>query len=364
MMAKAFIGTLAAMLFLLGTPPAAHAEPPLRLDAQIVDHVGLSLPAQVQEAVNRLQADTDCRLYTVFVKSFDGAGGEDWADQAAKLSQLGRRDALLAVAVDDRAYGISLDNNFPLSESVVSQVEKEDVLPHLTKSDFSGAVVGLADGLRRESTPTAANPTNASVIIGVVAVVIAFLLVIAVVVTRDRKRRLSTRPEAVPKRSTKSDVPDNPKDLPEGSGATVRAPDTAPGIFISYRRQDEPNFAGRLYDKLTVRFGRDRVFIDVDSIEFGAGLAARDQRGNRRLDNLDDYVRLEIESALKSEFVRVIPITAEGVPMPLSSQLPEPLMPLARRNAIEMSHSRFSQDSERLITVIDSILKADRSASG
>jgi hypothetical protein len=109
-------------------------------------------------------------------------------------------------------------------------------------------------------------------------------------------------------------------------------------IFISYRRQDEPNFAGRLYDRLADRFGKDRVFMDVDSIELGLDFAevinrfllhckvllvvvgkdwldVKDARGRRRLDLLNDYVRLEIETALSSN-VRVIPIFVEGGSVP------------------------------------------------
>ena len=59
------------------------------------------------------------RLYVVYVRSFSGRDGQDWADRSAQASQLGRRDALLAVAVDDRAYGISLDEAFPVSDDVV-----------------------------------------------------------------------------------------------------------------------------------------------------------------------------------------------------------------------------------------------------
>jgi hypothetical protein len=76
------------------------------------------------------------------------ACGPGLADRSAQASQLGRRDALLAVAIDDRAYGISLDNQFPLSDSVVTAIETEDVRPRLTANDWAGAAIALADGLR------------------------------------------------------------------------------------------------------------------------------------------------------------------------------------------------------------------------
>ena len=42
-----------------------------------------------------------------------------------------------------------------------------------------------------------------------------------------------------------------------------------PGIFISYRRSDNPDAVGRIYDRLVSEFGKAQVFKDVDSIPLG-----------------------------------------------------------------------------------------------
>ena len=88
----------------------ASAEAPLRVTGQITDPAGAlgSQTPAVQAALDRLTAESNLRLYVVYVQNFSGRDGQDWADRSAQASQLGRRDALLAVAIDDRAYGISL----------------------------------------------------------------------------------------------------------------------------------------------------------------------------------------------------------------------------------------------------------------
>ena len=109
-------------------------------------------------------------------------------------------------------------------------------------------------------------------------------------------------------------------------------------IFISYRREETAFPAGWLYDRLNDRFGEAQVFKDVDSITLGddfvevitravgscdvllAVIGGRwstmtDETGKRRLDDPDDFVRLEIEAALARN-VRVIPVLVDGARMP------------------------------------------------
>jgi hypothetical protein len=78
-----------------------------------------------------------------------------------------------------------------------------------------------------------------------------------------------------------------------------------------------------------------------------------DARGCRRLDNPDDLVRLEVETALARPRVRVIPILVDGAKAPESTELPESLRPLARRNALIMTHENFTADFGRLFTVVE-----------
>ena len=153
------------------------------------------------------------------------------------------------------------------------------------------------------------------------------------------------------------------------------------GIFISYRRQDEPNFAGRLADRLSNSFGKDNVFIDVDSIGPGVDFETEldrslsrckvllaiigkewlgaDGSGMHRINDSSDYVRIEIATALSRQ-IPVIPICVEGAVMPDRSSLPKPLLPLATLNAMEMSHARFNVDCAALIDTLKTILPINR----
>jgi hypothetical protein len=150
------------------------------------------------------------------------------------------------------------------------------------------------------------------------------------------------------------------------------------GIFISYRRQESKHVAGRMYDRLAGHFGVAQVFMDVDTIEPGADfvqaisravadcrvllaiigpdwLTIADARGRRRLDDPDDIVRVEAQTALARD-VRVIPILVEDAVMPTRDDLPGTLAGLVRRNAFTVRHESFRSDTERLIAVIDGIV--------
>src|SRR5829696_2112441 len=155
-------------------------------------------------------------------------------------------------------------------------------------------------------------------------------------------------------------------------------------IFISYRREETAYPAGWLYDRLAERFGSGQVFKDVDSIQLGDDfvevitravgscdvllaligdqwLTITDQHGRRRLDDPDDFVRLEIEAALTRN-VRVIPILVEGARLPRADELPPSLARLVRRQALELSPARFDFDTSRLLKVLDKTLAEMRTA--
>jgi TIR domain len=150
-------------------------------------------------------------------------------------------------------------------------------------------------------------------------------------------------------------------------------------IFISYRREESSAWAGRLSDRLSNHFPSNQIFMDVDSVDLGEDfvktiektvgscdvliavigkgwLSSCDQEGQRRLDNPEDFVRIEIATALKRD-IRVIPVLVDGALMPRSRDLSDDLKALVRRNALQLSHDRFRTDSERLASAVERALE-------
>ena len=147
-----------------------------------------------------------------------------------------------------------------------------------------------------------------------------------------------------------------------------------PKIFISYRREDTSGDAGRLRDRLIERFGKGSVFHAPDAIPPGVDfveaiqravgacdvlvaligkqwLTIKNDHGHPRLEDTGDFVRLEIASALERN-VRVIPLLVQEATMPNSASLPEPLKPLAKRNAFSLTDTGFDDDVNRLMEAI------------
>ncbi|MEP6609485.1 MAG: toll/interleukin-1 receptor domain-containing protein [Burkholderiaceae bacterium] len=143
------------------------------------------------------------------------------------------------------------------------------------------------------------------------------------------------------------------------------------GIFISYRREDAEGQAGRLFDDLSAHYGREAVFMDVAGIKKGLDfrriidehvsscgvllviigkrwLDAVDSSGKRRLDEINDFVRLETAAALRRD-IPVVPVLVQGAQMPRAEDLPDGLKELAFRNGTELTHARWESDVKLLI---------------
>src|ERR1700722_14818323 len=156
-------------------------------------------------------------------------------------------------------------------------------------------------------------------------------------------------------------------------------------IFLSYWREDAAGFALALFGRLEQSFSSERLFMDVEG-GIGAGqdfvrviedevslcdvmlvligpdwLTVTDEEGRRRLENPEDFVRVEVESALKFG-KRVIPVLVHKTEMPRADALPEPLKALARRKAVGVTQERFKADAQGLIKALEDALAEEEEA--
>lgn len=158
---------------------------------------------------------------------------------------------------------------------------------------------------------------------------------------------------------------------------------TAPGLFISYRREDTRDAAHAVYTQFQMYFGSDQVFMDVNTI--GAGnkwperirtaledakgvvvlighnwLFSHDAYGRRRLDLEQDWVRLEVRTALERD-KRIYPVLLGATAtMPVAEALPEDIASLASYQvAASLRHSYWVQDINGLARALekDGVLK-------
>ncbi|MBV8336676.1 MAG: SUMF1/EgtB/PvdO family nonheme iron enzyme [Alphaproteobacteria bacterium] len=142
-------------------------------------------------------------------------------------------------------------------------------------------------------------------------------------------------------------------------------------VFINYRRDVCAGEARALFNELRQRLGEDSVFMDVDSIALGRDFRSalqktlascdlmlvligrnwtevKDDKGRTRLDDPADFVRLEIETALKRDIV-VTPVLVQGAHMPDPERLPPEMRDLVYRNGFELSHGRWESDLAEMI---------------
>ena len=146
-------------------------------------------------------------------------------------------------------------------------------------------------------------------------------------------------------------------------------------VFISYRRSDAQTESQSIYREISREFGPENVFYDVDSIPLGVNfktylenavtecglmlviigkswIDARDDEGARRLEDPTDFVRIEVESALK-QGLRVVPVLVNGAQMPKPGLLPESMQDLAFQNAAEIVWGRdLDNHLNRLIKAV------------
>ena len=197
---------LTALASVLMAPALAGAAEPFRMATQIEDKAGVlgDRTAEVQAALTDLQDSEQVQLWVTYVDTFSGLGAQEWADQTATVSDFGLRDVLLAVAVDDRAYAYSVDQDFPLTQAQLDEVMAVAVEPALTENDWAGAAIGAATGLgealRGEavteptvqpgaSSGSSSGGSSLTLVLVVVVLIVVVALVVWLLVRASRRAR-------------------------------------------------------------------------------------------------------------------------------------------------------------------------------
>lgn len=149
-------------------------------------------------------------------------------------------------------------------------------------------------------------------------------------------------------------------------------------IFINYRKDDSPWNSLALYQELSKHFGKENIFKDFNTILPGTDfvesikealescdvllvlisehwLELKDKKGNIRINNPDDFVRIEIATALERN-IKVIPVLFDNAVLPQATELPDDLKKLSRRQFLEIDKTRFDTDTAKLVEAIKNIL--------
>src|SRR5687767_14336775 len=149
-------------------------------------------------------------------------------------------------------------------------------------------------------------------------------------------------------------------------------------IFISYRVSDTAGETGRLVDSLKQHFYEEQIFMDIDKIEpgvdftkvishsleacdvmlvvIGPNWLGRNSDGSTRMSKANDWVRLEVATALKRD-IRVVPLLTDNATLPDEVDLPEDLHPLLTRQSFELSNKRWKYDTGQLIEFLKQVVR-------
>lgn len=158
--------------------------------------------------------------------------------------------------------------------------------------------------------------------------------------------------------------------------SAAAAPKNQGQIFLCYRRAESAPITGVIREHLANRFGREAVFMDIDSIPLGVNFRAHvvstlaqckaclaimgpkwlhavDDQGKRRLEDVDDPIRVELETALRIDR-RVIPILVDNASMPKRDELPDAMRSLSSQNGFPLRPGAdFNGDMARLLELLE-----------
>lgn len=197
---RVLVGSLiVAGALLLLAPAAASAAPaddPVDLNgAYVLDESGVlgGDAGAVRDAIDALYDETGAKVFVVYVDTFENpVDAQDWATDSAIRSGLGSADLLLAIATQDRNYGVAIGNDFPLSDGDIDRAIDDALIPALRDNDWAGGGIAFADSLLESSKPS---PVP-GIVAGIAGAGVVTGVVIGVTRSRLRKRKAKRAEDA------------------------------------------------------------------------------------------------------------------------------------------------------------------------
>ncbi len=190
--ARLLSAVLVALVVSVLVAPATAAEPPFRVPDYVTDRAGAlsqGQMVQVENAVDQLYNDKRIRLWVVYVDEF-GQSAAGWGRTTMQISDFGDRDALLAIATDERAYAFLVPSAI-MGSSQTSALQRNDIEPKLRERDWAGAAVAAANGLNTTtSAPVGGGGVSwIGMLIALAVVGLAIVVFVLLMRRRQRKRR-------------------------------------------------------------------------------------------------------------------------------------------------------------------------------
>ncbi|MFD6446210.1 TPM domain-containing protein [Promicromonospora sp. NPDC060204] len=164
------------------------ASPPITLTDPVTDGAGALTDTERQDvlaAVERLAAESDLRMFVVYIENFDGTDPVDWANASANQSGLGTDDLLLAIATVDHEFGLSADTNVPLTDGQLGQID-DAVASAVEDERWAPAATDAAESVRTG----VASSTSPLLVVGIAVAALLVLAALGYVLWRFAAPRL------------------------------------------------------------------------------------------------------------------------------------------------------------------------------
>ncbi|MGT2426201.1 TPM domain-containing protein [Amnibacterium kyonggiense] len=232
---RVLLGLVTGALLTFGGASAAWADGPVDLGAQqLVDSAGVLSSGQETQVRNAIQSYDDATgsdLRVVLVTAFtDPSDRQGWAVDTARTSDSSSDVVVLAVATQQRQYGIARSSDFPLDESTTSSIAGSAVKGPFGSGDWAGGVQAFATALQKAQstgsggavggTAQGAGSTGGS---GVLTFLLFIALIVVIVVVVVVIRRRARRPAAVGGSAATAPVGPPPVDQKELDRRSSRA---------------------------------------------------------------------------------------------------------------------------------------------